>query len=95
MKYKSVTIEYDSGGSITIEDPIAVSIWSMEDVEMMVDDLSNIKTNSTRKEIFEHLRKRLDSYYLDAALDSCSSDGFREVLRSEIKQILGGDYIDH
>ena len=91
MKYKSVTIEYDSGGSITIEDPIAVSIWTMEDVEMMVDDPSPIKTNSTRKEIFEHLQERLDSYYLDEALESCASEGFREALRSEIKRILRGD----
>ena len=92
MKYKRVIVEYEDGSRIKHDDPIAISIWTMNDVEEILDNRISTKINSSKEELLEYLRHNLDFNYLHDMLEWSASEYFYDTLRDEIASTLqGGD----
>lgn len=92
MKYKRVIVEYEDGSKVKYEEPIAISIWTMEDVDLMLANKAIGKTNYSKEEALEYLRRKLNFDYLHDMLEWIASEYFYDILRGEITSTLqGGD----
>lgn len=90
MSYKKITIEYDSGRTRTIEEPIAIKVWTWEDVEGVLRTYVLDKDTSEEevKQKMEEVKKYWDYdwSYMDT-LEACD-DSEWSVIEDAIRDSL-------